>query len=138
MVAHPDNKVREVLFSMFPLSYRIKKVPIATDIMDRKLFIDSIKTLLEIEDRKDFMLQEIGIDRLSNFFPRSIAVNEIAADSNGKKQALVELLMEFNTGLSEQEANRVTKVFNKTDTSKTDTSSENNKEKDTTEKVVKI
>jgi len=62
MVAHPDNKVREVLFSMFPLSYRIKKVPIATEIMDRKLFIDSIKTLLEIEDRKDFMLEEIGID----------------------------------------------------------------------------
>jgi hypothetical protein len=30
--------------------------------MDRKLFIDSIKTLLEIEDRKDFMLEEIGID----------------------------------------------------------------------------
>jgi len=62
MVTHPDKKVREVLFSMFPLSYRIKKVPVATEVMDRKLFIDSIKTLLEIEDRKDFMLEEIGID----------------------------------------------------------------------------
>jgi len=62
MKVHPDKKVREVLFSMFPLSYRIKKVPIATDVMDRRLFIDSIKTLLELEDRRDFMLEEIGID----------------------------------------------------------------------------
>ena len=62
MKVHPDKKVREVLFSMFPLSYRIKKVRIPTDIMDRRLFLDSIKTLLEIEDRKDFMLEEIGID----------------------------------------------------------------------------
>lgn len=62
MEVHPDKKVREVLFSMFPLSYCIKKVRIPTDIMDRRLFLDSIKTLLEIEDRKDFMLEEIGID----------------------------------------------------------------------------
>ena len=62
MIVQPDKKVREVLFSMFPLSYRIKKVNIPTDIMDRRLFLDSVKTLLEIEDRKDFMLEEIGID----------------------------------------------------------------------------
>jgi len=62
MAVHPDKKVREVLFSMFPLSYRIKKVPVSSEIMDRKLFIDSIKTLLEIEDRKDFMQSEIGMD----------------------------------------------------------------------------
>ena len=62
MAVHPDKKVREVLFSMFPLSYRIKKVSIPTGIMDRRLFVDSIKTLLQIEERKDFMLEEIGID----------------------------------------------------------------------------
>ena len=54
----------------------------------------------------------------------------------------------FTRVLSEQEANRVTKVFNKTDTNKTDTNktdinktdmlSENNKEENTTDKVVKI
>ena len=38
------------------------------------------------------------------FFPRSILLDEIAGDP-GKKQALVELLMEFNEGLSEQDAN---------------------------------
>jgi len=57
MTVHPDKKVREVLFSMFPLSYSIKKVEIPTDIMDRRLFIDSIKTLLELEDRRDFSLK---------------------------------------------------------------------------------
>lgn len=49
-------------------------------------------------------LKELGIDKLSNFFPRSLAINEIAGD-DGKKQSLVELLMEFNPGLSESEAN---------------------------------
>ena len=58
-----------------------------------------------VEHYDKLNLQEIGIDRLSNFFPRSLAINEIAADSTGKKEALVELLMEFNDGLSEQEAN---------------------------------
>jgi hypothetical protein len=58
-----------------------------------------------VEHYDKLNLQEIGIDRLSNFFPRSLAINEIAADSTGKKEALVELLMEFNQGLSEQEAN---------------------------------
>ena len=58
-----------------------------------------------VEHYDKLNLQEIGIDRLSNFFPRSLAINEIAADSTGKKEALVELLMEFNEGLSEQEAN---------------------------------
>ena len=62
MAVHPDKKVREVLFSMFPLSYRIKKVAVSSDVMDRRLFLDTIKTLLELEDRRDFMLEEIGID----------------------------------------------------------------------------
>ena len=57
-----------------------------------------------VEHYDSLNLQELGIGRLSNFFPRSIAVNEIAGDA-GKKQALVELLMEFNEGLSEQDAN---------------------------------
>ena len=62
MTTHPDKKVREILFSMFPLSYRIKKVSKPAEIMDRDLFIDSIKRLKEIDDRRDFMLDEIGID----------------------------------------------------------------------------
>ena len=61
-MVNPNKKIREVLFSMFPISYRIKKVPVASEIMDRQLFIDTIKRLKEIDDRRDFMLSELGID----------------------------------------------------------------------------
>ena len=61
-MVNPNKKIREVLFSMFPISYRIKKVPVASEIMDRQLFIATIKRLKEIDDRRDFMLSEIGID----------------------------------------------------------------------------
>ena len=49
-------------------------------------------------------LEKIGIGKLSNFFPRSLLIEEVAGNPE-KKQELVNLLMEFNDGLSEQEAN---------------------------------
>lgn len=58
----PNKKIREVLFSIIPASYRIKKVPMSTELSDRKLFVETIKTLKKIEERKDFMLSEIGMD----------------------------------------------------------------------------
>ncbi len=48
-------------------------------------------------------LKAIGVDKLSNFFPRSIAIQEIAGD-DGKKAALAELLMEYNPGLTREQA----------------------------------
>ena len=48
-------------------------------------------------------LKAIGVDKLSNFFPRSIAIQEIAGD-DGKKEALANLLMEYNPGLTKKEA----------------------------------
>lgn len=58
----PNKKIREVLFSIIPASYRIKKVPMSTELSDRKLFVETIKVLKKIEDRKDFMQSEIGMD----------------------------------------------------------------------------
>jgi len=58
----PNKKIREVLFSIIPASYRIKKLPMSTELSDRKLFVETIKVLKKIEDRKDFMLSEIGMD----------------------------------------------------------------------------
>jgi hypothetical protein len=58
----PNKKIREVLFSIIPASYRIKQVPMSTELSDRKLFVETIKVLKKIEDRKDFMLSEIGMD----------------------------------------------------------------------------
>lgn len=59
---HPNKKIREVLFHLHPLSYRIKSNELAKDLMDKKLFIEILDTLRKIEDRKDFMQDEIGMD----------------------------------------------------------------------------
>ena len=48
-------------------------------------------------------LKDLGIGELSNFFPRSLLIEEIASNPD-KKQELINLLMEFNQGVSEQEA----------------------------------
>ena len=58
----PKKKVREVLFSIHPLSYRIKFVEPPKDFMQKKLFIQIIKQLRKIEDRRDFLQDEIGMD----------------------------------------------------------------------------
>ena len=48
-------------------------------------------------------LKAIGVDKLSNFFPRSLAIQEITGD-DAKKAALAELLMEYNPGLTREQA----------------------------------
>lgn len=58
----PKKRIRQTLFSIFPLSYRIKTLGVSKELMDRKLFIEIITLLKKIDDRRDFMLQEIGMD----------------------------------------------------------------------------
>ena len=58
----PKKKLRETLFSIHKLSYRIKAIAPPRDLMEKKLFIEIIDTLKKIEDRKDFMQEEIGMD----------------------------------------------------------------------------
>lgn len=58
----PNKKIREVLFSLHPLSYRIKKKGLDKESMNKKLFTGVIKQLKKIEDRRDFMAEEIGMD----------------------------------------------------------------------------
>lgn len=58
----PNKKIREVLFSLHPLSYRIKKKGLDKESMNKKLFTGVIKQLKQIEDRRDFMAEEIGMD----------------------------------------------------------------------------
>ena len=48
-------------------------------------------------------LKAIGVDKLSTFFPRSLAIQEITGD-DAKKAALAELLMEYNPGLTREQA----------------------------------
>lgn len=58
----PKKRIRQTLFSIHPLSYRIKSVFPDKQVMDKKLFVDTIKVLRSIEDRRDFMQEEIGMD----------------------------------------------------------------------------
>lgn len=58
----PKKKLRQVLFSLHPLSYRITQKTPDKNTMDKLLFIEVITTLRQIEDRRDFMESEIGMD----------------------------------------------------------------------------
>ena len=61
----PNKKIREVLFSLHPLSYRIKKKGLDKESMNKKLFTGIITQLKKIEDRRDFMAEEIGMDMIT-------------------------------------------------------------------------
>jgi len=58
----PRKKLREVLFSIHPLSYRIRQIGLDKETMNKKLFVEILKQLRKIEDRRDFMAEEIGMD----------------------------------------------------------------------------
>jgi len=54
--------IREVINNYLQTNIRISEKGIAQDVMEKKLFIESILLLKEIEDRKDFMESELGVD----------------------------------------------------------------------------
>lgn len=58
----PNKRIRQTLYSIHPLSYRIKKKELDTDSMNKKLFVGVLKQLRIIEERRDFMVEEIGMD----------------------------------------------------------------------------
>jgi len=56
-----DN-IRKILKSRLDLSYRIKTKEPDKETMNKKIFIEVIEGLKQIEDRKDFLVEEIGMD----------------------------------------------------------------------------
>ena len=56
------KELRKAINNYLKGSVRIKERDVARDIMEKKLFIESIVLLKEIEDRRDFMEEEIGMD----------------------------------------------------------------------------
>lgn len=58
----PIKRLRQTLHSIHPISYRIKSLTPSKEFMDKKLFIEVIKQLKKIEERRDFMAEEIGMD----------------------------------------------------------------------------
>ena len=58
----PKKKIRQVLFSAHQLPYRIIQRPLSPLTMNKKLFIEVLNGLRKIEERRDFMETEIGLD----------------------------------------------------------------------------
>ena len=56
------KELRQAISSYLKVSVKISQKQLSADLMEKKLFIDSILLLREIEDRKDFMESEIGVD----------------------------------------------------------------------------
>mgnify|MGYP001030680189 CR=1 FL=1 len=54
--------IRRVLKSSLDVSYRIKIKEPDQETMNKKIFVEVIDQLKKIEDRKDFMAEEIGMD----------------------------------------------------------------------------
>lgn len=56
------GKIRQTLISQYNLSYRIKECSLDKPTMNRKLFIQVLNQLKELEDKSDFLIGELGID----------------------------------------------------------------------------
>ncbi len=56
------SKIRKILKSKLDLQYRIKTISIDQSTMNKKVFIEVIEQMKKIEDRRDFLVEEIGID----------------------------------------------------------------------------
>jgi hypothetical protein len=54
--------LREAISNYLQTSIRISQKGLTGSVMEKKLFIESILLLREIEDRKDFMESELGVD----------------------------------------------------------------------------
>lgn len=54
--------IKEVLSNFLQTSVQIRQKQTPKHTMDKKLFIESILLLREIDDRKDFMESELGVD----------------------------------------------------------------------------
>tara|TARA_R110002153_G_scaffold92084_1_gene223858 strand:- start:1284 stop:1688 length:405 start_codon:yes stop_codon:yes gene_type:complete len=59
---YTKNDLRKVLKDSIDVSYRIKLKEPNREAMNKKVFIKVIDELKKIEDRKDFLAEEIGID----------------------------------------------------------------------------
>lgn len=90
----PNKKLREVLYSIHPLSYRIIKKELDKESMHKKLFIGIIAQLRKIEDRRDFMVEEIGMDMTTyedQFF--SVIEDLMKMHFNKEQLALIQMYL---------------------------------------------
>jgi len=90
----PKKVLRQTLFSIHPLSYRIKIKTPDKDTMDKKLFTTVLKQIRTIEERRDFMQQEIGMDMTAyedQFF--AVIENLMKMHFNKEQLALIQMYL---------------------------------------------
>ena len=58
----PKKIIRKVLHATHPIPFRIKRKTPSREDMNKKLFVKIITNLKKIEERKAFMVEEIGMD----------------------------------------------------------------------------
>ena len=86
--------VKQQLTAAIPLRFRVKQLPRNKEDMNRELFIEVLKLLKEINDRSDFLAEEIGIDSVGyedKFF--RVIENLMRIGFNKQQIFLVELYL---------------------------------------------
>ena len=61
------EKIRQTLNSRHKLEFHINHKPLDKDTMNKKIFIETLEVLKKIEDRRDFMEDELGLDMMLFF-----------------------------------------------------------------------
>ena len=56
------NNIRSILKSRLDVSFRIKEKEPDRETMNKKIFVEVIDELSKIEDRREFLATEIGMD----------------------------------------------------------------------------
>ena len=88
----PKKRIRQTLFSIHPLSYRIRVRQPDKQTMNKKLFISVLKQLRQIEERRDFMAEEIGMD-MTSYEDQFFSVIENLMKMHFKKEQLALIQM---------------------------------------------
>jgi hypothetical protein len=88
------NKIRKVLKENINISYRISATEPSTEDMNKKLFKEVLTELKKIDERRDFMIDEIGMDMTlyeDQFF--SIIENLFKLAFNKEQLALIQMYL---------------------------------------------
>lgn len=86
--------IKQQLNAVIPLRYKVKQSPRNKEDMNKELFVEVLKLLKEINDRSDFLSEEIGIDSVAyedKFF--RVIENLMRISFNKQQVFLVELYL---------------------------------------------
>lgn len=88
------DKIRKALKQNIDVSYRIRTTKPNTDNMNRKIFKEILNELQKIDERRDFMIDEIGMDMTlyeDQFF--SVIENLFKLAFNQEQLALIQMYL---------------------------------------------